>query len=117
MAVTAARVQNITYSGDIVGVETQTPAVNTQSPGIMTLQAFPVGFTALTVPLAGTVPTAVTIIPPAVNTNAITLKGVTGDTGIRLHNTDPTTIALDSSVTTFGLTIATATTNIRLLWN
>lgn len=117
MAVTATRVQTITYTGDIVGVETQTPAANTQSPGIMALQAFPVGFTAITVPLAGTVPTAVTIVPPAGNTNSITFKGVTGDTGIRLHNTDPTTIALDPSVTTFGLTIATATTNIRLLWS
>lgn len=117
MAVTCTRVVTLTYTGDVVGTETMSAASNIASPGMMEVKALPVGFTAVAVPLAGTVPTAVTIVPPAGNSNSITLKGVTGDTGIRLHNTDPTTIALDSSVTTIGLTIATATTNIRFYWS
>jgi len=106
MAVNSARVCQITFTG-----------ANAVSPGTITLLAATVGFNAISVPLAGAVPTALTIIPPAGNTNALTLKGVTGDTGIRIHNTDPTTIALDPAVTTLGIAVLTATTNLRLIWS
>ena len=47
---------------------------------------------------------------------AITLKGVSGDTGVALHLTDPSTIALASSVTSFVLTTGGAITGVRLIW-
>jgi hypothetical protein len=74
--------------------------------------SFPTGFTALTVP-TGSV--AALIIPPAANTNGITLKGVTGDTGIAISKTAPTCIALASGAS-FGLTIATAATVITVIF-
>lgn len=49
------------------------------------------GFAAVLVPAAAT---AMLIIPPSANANAITLKGVTGDTGITLSKTMPTALAL-----------------------
>ena len=72
-------------------------------------------FNAIHVPTGAT---AVLIVPDSANTAAITLKGVTGDTGIALHLTDPTTIALSSSVTSFGLTVGGAgIVGLRLIWS
>lgn len=51
-------------------------------------------FAAITVPASST---AMLIIPPSTNVGAITLKGVTGDTGVKLHQTKPTCIALDAT--------------------
>lgn len=118
MSVTASRVTTIAYTIDVVGTEVLTAGVNAVSPGQIQIIALAIGFNSITVPaIAGFgVPTAVTIIPPVGNTNALTLKGVTGDTGIRLHNTDHTCLALDSSVTAIGITVATAITNVRFMW-
>ena len=117
MAVSASRSVSVTFTGDVSATHSPAVAVNAQSPGTLELLAAAVGFNAIPVPLAGAVPTALTIIPPAGNTNALTLKGVTGDTGIRLHNTDPTVIALDPTVTSIGITVGTAITNLRLVWS
>ena len=57
------------------------------------------------------------IIPPVANTQTITLKGITGDTGVSLSKTKPSflhwavtagagTAGLDSFVLTAGSTIA-----------
>lgn len=51
-------------------------------------------FNAITVPTGAT---AVLIIPPSGNAQTITLKGVTGDTGVPLSKTMPSAIALGSS--------------------
>lgn len=70
------------------------------------------GFTAMTVPTGYT---AVLIIPPAGNANTITLKGITGDTGIALSKTLPTLLSLGASAA-FGLTVGGAITSITLIW-
>jgi hypothetical protein len=44
------------------------------------------------------------------------LKGITGDTGVPLHLTDPSTITFAVGATTFGLTAGAALTGIRLYW-
>lgn len=117
MSVTAARVTTITYTIDVVGTEVLTAGQNAVSPGQIQLIALQIGFNTVTLPAAvGFTVTAVTIIPPAGNTNSLTLKGVTGDTGIRLHNTDHTVVAVDSSVTTIGITVGTAITNVRFMF-
>jgi hypothetical protein len=46
------------------------------------------------------------LIPPAGNTTAIVLKGVSGDTGVTLHPTDPSKISLAASQATFVLNVA-----------
>lgn len=115
MAASATRITTITYSGDVVGVQTLSAATNAASPAQMTADDLASGFTAVPVP-SGFTPVSVTIVPPSGNTTAITLKGVTGDTGIRLHDTDPTTIAIHSGVTTIGLTTGAAIANVRFYW-
>src|SRR6267142_849838 len=104
MSVSAARSTTITYSGDVSGTETVSAATNAASPGSVEIKTLSSGANTITVPTGGTTPTACTILPPTGNTTSLTLKGVTGDTGVRLHNTDPSTISLDSSTATFVLT-------------
>lgn len=114
---TARRKITITYSGDVDGEQELNAADNADSPAAVELKTLSSGNNTITVPTAGTVPTAVTIVPPSDNATAITLKGVNGDTGIRIHDTDPTTIALDDSVATFVLNAADTVTGIRLYWS
>ena len=116
MAVTATRSTTIVYSVDVIGTQTLSAASNTASPGMMELVTLASGNTTVTVPTGGSTPVAVTIVPPTANTTAITFRGVAGDTGVRLHNTDPTTIALHSSVTTFVLNTGGAITGVRYYW-
>lgn len=118
MSVSSTRTSSIAYAGDVVGVETVTSAVNALSPGQIEFKSLASGANTITVPIIAliSIPTSVTIIPPAVNAVALTIKGVTGDTGVRIHNTDPTVIALDPSVTTFCLTAGSALAGVRFLW-
>lgn len=119
MSITSARTVTLLYIGDFtgqinVGAQANPSAVRPEDS--VTLAS---GANTITVPTGGgTQPTAVTIWPPNGNTTSITLKGVTGDTGIALHLTDPTTIALASSQTSFVLTAGTAgITGLRLYWS
>lgn len=114
---TARRKITITYSGDVDGEQEINAADNTDSPAAVELKTLAIGANTITVPTAGTVPTAVTIVPPADNETAITFKGITGDTGVRLHDTDPTTIALDDSVSSFCLTAGAEIVGVRLYWS
>jgi hypothetical protein len=65
------------------------------------------GFSNLTA-LTPAAATAVCVIPPSANANTITLKGVTGDTGIALSKTQPTVIALTAGAT-WGITTGAST--------
>lgn len=116
MAATARRTVTLTFSGDVEGEQELAAADNADSPAAVELKTLAIGANTITVPTAGTVPTAVTIVPPGSNATAITLKGVAGDTGIRIHDTDPTTIALDDSVVSFVLNAAAEITGVRLFW-
>lgn len=117
MASAARRRILITYSGEVDGEQQIDAADNADSPASVEVKTLSSGLNTITVPTGGTVPTAVTIVPPADNTASITLKGVTGDTGVRIHDTDPTTIGLHSGVTTFVLTTGAIITGIRLYWS
>lgn len=114
---TARRRTLITYSGDVDGEQQLDAADNTDSPAVVELKTLSSGNNTITVPTAGTVPTCCTIVPPADNEVAITLKGVNGDTGIRIHDTDHTDLALDDSVTSFILNAADVVTGVRLYWS
>jgi hypothetical protein len=117
MSVTATRTTTIAYTIDVVGTEVLVAGANAVSPGQIQIIALAVGFNTITVPaVVGFTATACTIIPPVGNTNAMQLKGVTGDTGLRIHNTDHTVLALDPSVATIGITVSTAITNVRFMW-
>ena len=116
MAVTATRAQTITYSVDVVGTETLSAASNTASPGAVELKTLASGFNTVTLPTGGSTVVSCTIVPPAANTTSIILKSITGDTGIRIHNTDPTTVTFHTTETAFGLTTGAQITGVRFFW-
>jgi hypothetical protein len=117
MATTSNRQTIITDSGDVSYSQTINAAANPLSPAKNDYVDLALGANTITPPTAGgTTPTSVTIIPPAGNAQTLTLKGVTGDTGVLLHKTDPTTIALGGTGT-FVLTAGAIITGVRLLWS
>ncbi len=114
MAVTATRSVSIGVSGEGFNANNVYPAAsNTTSPARVDYLILAAGTTTVST-TTGVV--SATILPPSTNTNSITVKGTTGDTGIRIHNTDPTSIGLDSSVSSFCLTVATTTSGVRIVW-
>lgn len=117
MAVAAARTTTITFTGDVTATETISAASNAASPGSVTLHTLASGANTITAPTGGSTPVAATIVPPAGNTQTLTLKGVTGDTGVGLHLTDPSTIALAAATTTFVLTAGGTITGLRIHWS
>lgn len=104
--------------GSVTGLPEGTRAVDVSiaapatAVGDSLTASFAVGFTAVTPPANAT---AALIIPPAANTNPITLKGVTGDTGIPLSRSKPTCLTFVAG-STFGLTIATGATIITIVY-
>lgn len=114
MAVTSRRTIGISFQGavDAPGLS-YAAAENSSSPGDIDLQNLASGVNTITKAIGAK---AATIIPPTGNTVLITLKGVTGDTGVVIHPTDPTSIGLDATVTSFVLTAASAVTGIRIIW-
>jgi len=91
-------------------------AANTDSPADNDLVTLTSGFNLLTPPTGGSTPTGVTIIPPVGNVESITLKGITGDTGVLLHPTDPSSFGLGSPTGTFGLTVSDDIEGVRIVW-
>lgn len=116
MSVNSTRSTTITFTGDVPSVITPVAAANASSPGQIQVQTLSAGTNTITPPAGGTTPQSVTIIPPAGNTQSMTLKGIAADTGVSLHLTDPTTIALGSAVATFVITAGGTITGIRFVW-
>ena len=120
MATTSKREIRLTYSGDVGGspgvAHKLSAADNAASPAEIDLITLASGNNTITVPTSGTSPKAVTIVKPSGNAIAITFKGINGDTGVRLHDTDPDTISLHSSVTSFVLNAGAQIDGVRLYW-
>ncbi len=116
MATQAAWTATLTCTGDDTSTKTFTDTVNASSPSQDTFVNLASGANTITAPVAAT-PTRCTIVPPAGNIVLLTLKGVTGDTGVPLHKTNPTTFAVDSSLVNFCLTAANICNGVRILWS
>lgn len=119
MSVTSSRNIQVSFSGDVTGNVIQSALDNTVSAGG---EAPPVslamGANTVTAPVVvGLVITGLTIIPPAGNTHLMTLKGVTGDTGVPLHLTDPTSLSLDTTFTSLCINAAAAIVGVRFVWS
>ena len=112
MAVKSERSIAITFTGDILAANTFAAANNVSSPAVIETKVLSSGANTITPPTGSA---ACTILPPTGNVVALTLKGVTGDTGVVIHLTDPTTIGLGAG-TAFCLTAASGVT-IRLVWS
>lgn len=117
MSITATRTITLVYTGAVAGTQTIAAASNAASPGQIQIVTLSSGANTITVPAGGSTPTGVVILPPTGNVQTLTLKGVTGDTGIALHLTDPTSLALASSVTSFVITAGGTVTGLLLYWS
>lgn len=117
MSITSSRNVQIELSGDVTTQIIQSALDNTVSPGMLDLVSLLLGANTIAAPIiSGIVPTGLTIIPPSGNTTLMTLKGVTGDTGIALHKTDPTTLSLDTTFVSLVINAAAAIVGVRLIW-
>lgn len=111
MAVNSKRTVTITFEEDVEYNQTFEAVENSTSPGVNETQALASGANTITAPTGAA---GCTIIPPAGNTTTMTLKGVSGDTGIALALTSPTSLGL-SGVSTFVITTNGPVT-VRLIW-
>ncbi len=111
MSKTSTLSLGLTVTGDGVNDSYAPPPVtNSAAPyGGQVSLALAAGFNTITKP-AGAVGCVIT--PPATSTNAKTLKGLTGDTGIGIATASPTVLA---ATATFGITSAGIET-VLLYW-
>lgn len=121
MSIASTRVVTATFSGEgFQNAFTFTAGNNASSPGATTIHTLSVGANTITIPTGGSQVQAATIIPPTGNTSTLTVKGTTGDTGIAIHKTDPTSLALDTTSTTqtsFVITVGVTTvTGLHIVW-
>ena len=114
--VVALRSVTYSFSGEVVAGQTLACATNSDAPGQVEVRQLASGANTITPPQSGVTAKGVIILPPSGNAVTITLKGVTGDTGVALHKTDPTMISLDSPTATFVLTAGGTIDNVRLIW-
>lgn len=69
------------------------------------------GANTITIPTGAT---AAVIYPPSTNIYSLTLKGVTGDTGIPINRTMWSVLSLDPTATTFVLTAGGAISGVEI---
>lgn len=100
-------------TGDVSAQASPAAAANTSAPGVVELKDLASGLNTITPPTGAT---ACTIQAPSGTTATMTLKGVTGDTGVVLHKTDPTSIGLNNAATTFAITTSAAIASTRFIW-
>ena len=114
MAVTANLGYDLKLTGDVESQDIFSFVQNAVSPGQFQVIDLASGANTITVPTGGSsVAVACIIFPPNSNTDAITLKGVGGDTGILLHPTNPACISLGAGVTSFVLNAGGAIAGVR----
>lgn len=117
MSVTSNRSVYINLTGDLLLNNTYEAAENSTAIGSITVHELSSGDNTITTPAAGgLVVKGATILPPSGNTQTITLKGVTGDTGIVLSKLDPTSIAFDTAPTDFLLVAGGTISGLRIVW-
>lgn len=118
MSTTSSRTIQVEFLGDVNEQAIQSALDNTVSPGMSVIQTLALGVNTITAPVvSGLIVTGLTIIPPSGNINLITLKGVSGDSGIPLHKTDPTSLSLDTGFSSLVLSAAAAIVGVRLIWS
>ncbi len=116
MATSSSWVSTLTCTGDDPSTKSYTAAANATSPAQDQFINLASGANTITAPVAA-VPTRCTIVPPSGNTVLLTLKGVTGDTGVPLHKLAPTSFGVDSTLVTFCLTAANTCSGVRIIWS
>jgi hypothetical protein len=111
MITSNSRVINL-FTGDFGMQSIAAAGENSNSPGAIIDYALTTGNNTITPPAQST---GATLLFPTANTVLVTLKGVAGDTGIVLHPTDPTRIAINST-SAFVLSVASAV-SMKIIWS
>ena len=118
MSTTSKRNIQVEFSGDVTTEIIKSAADNAVSPATELIQTLTIGANTIIAPVvSGVVVTGLTIVPPAGNTSLMTLKGVTGDTGVPLHLTDPSSISLDTTFTSLVINAAAGIVGVRFVWS
>jgi len=118
VSATSTRAITLGFSGDRVSNPSASAAANVNSPAATAPPiSLAIGDNTIAVPTGGTIPTAVTIIKPAANTATIKIKGAGGDTGVKLHPTDPDSISLDPTQASFILNASAQVVGVVLVWS
>lgn len=118
MSITSNRSIVITFEEDYIGNLSFPAAENITSPGAISILTLASGNNIITLPTGGSSVRGATIVPPAGNTVALTLKGVAGDTGIVLSKVDPTSIAFDTAPpASFVLDAGAELIGLRIAWS
>lgn len=117
MATTSTQVITLGFTGDIEATLQFEASANGASPGQSELRTLASGANTITKPAGGSTVVSVMIEPPVGNTIQITLKGVSGDTGVLLHLTNPSLVSLAAGVSTFVLNAAAEIVGVRLVWS
>lgn len=119
MAAASRRRITITYSGDVEGVQEIDADGNASSPAQVTQVTLPQADVDVEVEIPDGA-TAVTIVKPDGLEQPIMLKGTADDTGVALSPTEPDSISVDSSMTSFFLTNTSPESGdvtVRLFWS
>lgn len=115
MSTISNRTTTLNFVSDITSVEIVPAATNPNSPALFTeLVNFASGGNTINIPAGAK---GLTMAPPVGNTTGIFLKGVSGDTGFRIHNTDPSTMTFDTSTTSIVFRALGAITGVRFYWS
>lgn len=113
MAAAATVAFNATITGLPTGTKSVTiPSVVPTPIDGSTVVALVSGANTITPPVGATV---ACIVPPVANATTITLKGVTGDTGVPLSPTNPSWVSL-ASAAAFCLTSGVAGVTVEILY-
>ncbi len=112
MSVTSTRRIVNRFEDDIELLEVG-EATNTDSPAQVQFIDLASGANTITPPTGAI---GFTLILPSGNVETVTLKGITGDTGVVLHPTDPTSVGLNST-STFVLTASDDIDGCRIIWS
>lgn len=117
MAVTSSRTIQITLSGDVDLEQPFSAADNPTASGVVNVISLTTGVNTIIPPtVSGVVNKGVMIIPPAANAVLMTMKGAPGDTGLPLHLTDPTSLAIDTTFAQLVLSVPSNLVGLRLIW-
>ena len=116
MATTSLQTITAAFTGDLENTYQVQSSANGASPASTDLVTLASGANTITKPAGGSTVVGCIIVPPTGNTAQITLKGVSGDTGILLHLTNPSLVSLAAGVSTFVLNAASSIVGVRLTW-
>lgn len=116
--ITSNRLSSVTFTGDINTTIAYNTSENDGSPGAISILTLAIGNNTIALPTGGSTPVSATIVPPEGNLATITLKGVNGDTGVRINPTDPTILTFDPDAlpASFVLTASAEIIGLTIVW-